>query len=180
MRRACANFVFLLLVAAELPLAAQIGGPGQYPGQYPPGQYPPGQYPGGGYPPGGGGGIPFPRRGKSKKTTEKDNPAPTKELEGMLRKLDDKLIVLEAPDSRILSIRRSNNTKFLKEDEPMKPGDLKPGDHLKVDATQDDSGYYYAVTVNFDKAGTPTERAKAAEPVELINTGGDDDRPVQR
>jgi hypothetical protein len=175
MRRAYAVFVCLLLGGAELPLAAQIG----YPGQYPPGRYPGGGYPPGTYPPGGGTGIPFPRGGKSKKT-DKDAPIPTKSIEGMLRKMDDKLLVLESPDSRIISIKRSSTTKFLKDGEAMKPGDLKPGDHLTVDVTEDDSGYYYAATVNFEKAGTAAERAKASEPVELIDTGSGDDRPVQR
>src|SRR6478672_7952847 len=109
MRRADAVFVCLLLCGAELPLAAQIGGPGQYPpGQYPPGQYPPGgRYPGGGYPPGGGTGIPMPGRGSKKTTKEKDQPVPTKEIEGMMRRLDDKLLVVEASDARIISIKRN-------------------------------------------------------------------------
>src|SRR5215831_11234900 len=121
MRRAYAVFVCLLFCGAELPLAAQIGYPGQYP---------PGRYPGGGYPPAGTGtGIPRPGRGKKSSSKDKDQPAPTKEIEGLLRRMDDKLIVLEAPDSRIIAIKRSPQTKFLKEDEPMKPADLKPGDH---------------------------------------------------
>src|SRR5689334_11482891 len=123
MRQAYAFFVCLLLFGAELPLAAQIGGPGQYP----PGQYPPGRYPGGGYPPAGGGGtgLPFPRRGNKSSSKDKDQPAPTKEVEGMLRRLDDKLIVLQASDMRIISIKRSAQTKFLKEEAAMKPADLK-------------------------------------------------------
>src|SRR4051794_41001459 len=129
MRRVHAFFVCLLFCGAEVPLAAQIGSPGQYP----PGQYPPGRYPGGTYPPGTGGGGGLPRLGRGKKSKEKDKePVVTKEIEGMLRKLDDKLIVLEASDSRIIAIKRNPQTKFLKEDEPMKPADLKPGDHLKV------------------------------------------------
>jgi hypothetical protein len=176
MRRAYAFFVFLLFCGAELPLAAQIG----YPGQYPPG----GRYPGGGYPPGGGAGtgIPMPRRGKKTTSKDKDQPAPTKEIEGMLRRMDDKLIVLEASDARIISIKRSSTTKFLKQDEAMKPADLKPGDHLKIDVTEDEQGFFYAVNVNFDKAGTAAERARAAEPVEVImpKSSDDDDRPVQK
>src|SRR5262245_13277764 len=179
MRRAYAFFVCLLLFGAELPLAAQIG----YPGQYPPG----GRGPGTGYPPiggtGTGGGIPSPRRGKKTSTKEKEQPTPTKEVEGLLRKMDDKLIVLEPSDSRIITVKRSGQTKFVNnDDEAMKPADLKPGDHLRVEATEDEQGYYYAVIVHFEKAGTTAERAKASEPVEVImpSSKDDDDRPVQK
>src|SRR5690242_12950078 len=113
MRRAHAFFVCLLFCGAEVPLAAQIGYPGQYP---------PGRYPGGTYPPGTGTGTGggLPRIGRGKKSKDKDKePVATKEIEGMLRKLDDKLIVLEASDSRIIAVKRSPQTKFLKEDEPM-------------------------------------------------------------
>jgi hypothetical protein len=95
--------------------------------------------------------------------------------------MDDSLIVLEASDSRIISIKRSNQTKFLKEEKEMKPADLNPGDHLRVEATEDDQGFLYAVNVNFDKAGTAEERARASEPVQVImpSSGSkDDDRPV--
>src|SRR5437016_3573792 len=99
MRQAYAFFVCLLFCAAELPIAAQIGYPGQYP---------PGRYPGGGYPPAGtGGGIPRPGRGKKSSSKDKEQPTPTKEIEGVLRRLDDKLIVMEASDSRIISVKRS-------------------------------------------------------------------------
>src|SRR6266536_2046791 len=152
MRRAY-GVVCLLLLGAELPLAAQIGYPGQYP---------PGRYPGGG--PGGG----MPRRGKKTTTSEKDNPIPSKEIEGMLRRLDDKLIVVQTRDARIVSIKRGDKTKFLKDDEPIKPATLKPGDHLRVEVTEDDSGYFYAVNVNLEKPGTAAERANASEPVEVI------------
>jgi hypothetical protein len=100
-----------------------------------------------------------------------------------MRRMDDKLIVVQPSDMRIIAIKRSSQTKFLKDDATMKPDDIKPGDHLRVECTEDDSGFFYAVNVNFDKAGTPEERARAAEPVEIIMPaeGKDsDDRPVQK
>jgi hypothetical protein len=173
MRRAYGVVVCLLMCAGELPLLAQIGGP-----------YPGGQYPGGGYPPGtrGPGGIPLPRR-KSKTTQEKDTPAPMKEVEGMLRKADSKSIVVEAPDSRLITIKRDAKTRFLKNGEDMQPGDLKPGDHLRIEVMEDDEGFYYAVNVNFEKAGTAEERANASQPVNVIvpsSKDSSDDRPVMR
>src|SRR5690349_2142413 len=138
MRRVYGILAGLLLLAAELPLAAQIGYPGQYP---------PGRYPGGGR---GGPGIGLPRRGKKTTTSEKENPTPSKEIEGMLRRLDDKLIVVQAPDARIVSIKRSDKTKFLKAEEAIKPATLNPGDHLRVEVTEDDAGFFYAVNVNLE------------------------------
>lgn len=183
MRRAYLIGVCLLLWGAEFPLSAQIGTPypgGPYPGgPYPGGPYPGGRYPGGGYPyPGGGTGIPMPGRGGKQKKSEKDV-VPTKEVEGMLRKLDAKKLVLETSDHRIISFTRGDKTKFLKEGEAMKPADLKPGDHLRIEASEDDQGNLYAQEVNFDKAGTAEERAAASEPVNVIDTGGDDSRPVE-
>ena len=161
----------LVLLGAEFPLAAQIG----YPGQYPPGRYP------------GGGGVPgigLPRRGKKTTTSQKDAPVPSKEIEGSLRRMDDKLIVVETPDARIVSIRRGDRTKFLKDEEPIKPAEIRPGDRLRVEVTEDDSGFFFAVNVNLEKAGTAEERARAAQPVEVImpeaKASDDPDRPVLR
>jgi hypothetical protein len=176
--------ILLPLLSGEIVMFAQIGGP--FPGGgYPPGGYPPGRYPGGGYPGGGypgGGGIPLP--GRKKKNPQKDDSQPLLSIAGMMRKLNDTQLVLEAEDTRIISLKRSEKTKFLKDGDPMKSSDLKPGDHLQIDATQDEQGYYSAVTVNFEKAGTPAERAAASQPVEVSTQsteGGDDDeRPRLR
>jgi len=42
---------------------------------------------------------------------------------------------------------------------------LKPGDHLIVECTQDQEGFFYAVNVLFQKEGTAAERADASRPV---------------
>jgi hypothetical protein len=177
MRRTFGIFVGLLFLAGEIPSFAQIGGPGQYPpGQYPPGRYPPGRYP-------GGGGVGIPGRGKQKKTKEKDTPEALKDVTGLLRKMDEALIVVEAPDARILSLKRSAKTKFFKNADPMKPSDLKAGDHLRIEASQDEEGFLYAANVILEKEGTAAERANASQPVEVImpaSSNNDDDRPVLR
>src|SRR5437660_1021841 len=96
-----------LFVAPDLPLTAQ----------YPPGGYPPG----GGYP-GSGVGLPrIPRIGKKKKTTAKDDEQQQlQDVSGMLRQMDAKTIVLEAQDTRILNLKRSDKIKFLKNGEDIK------------------------------------------------------------
>ena len=124
----------LVFMAADVAILAQIG--------YPGGQYPGGQYPGGRSP--GGGGIPFPGR-KKKTTSTKDNPdEQLTSITGKLRSLDEKQLVVEAQDTRIITLKRTARTKFTKDGAEMKPSDLKPGDHLRVEATQDSEGYFFA------------------------------------
>ena len=176
-----ALFGFVLL--SDLPVAAQYPGGGYPPGGYP-GQYP-GQYPPGGYPQGGGSPIPFPRRNKNK-NKDTDDETNLKQVTGVLRKLDGKSIVITADDSRNINFKRSDTTKFLKKGgDAMKPDKLKPGDHLMVEASQDDQGYMTAVRVNFEKEGTAEERAKASAdvPETLASSkspGDDEDRPHLR
>lgn len=165
----------VLFLTADLPLSAQ---------------YPPGPYPGGGYPPGacppgypcqtGGPGIPFPGRHKKKK----DDQEPLQTANGMLRQLNDKRIVVEAEDTRLLDFKRQDSTKFLKDGDPLKPDVLKPGDHLMIEYRQDDEGFMTAVNVTLEKEGTAAEREHASQPVDIIEpvsqSKSDDDRPVLR
>jgi hypothetical protein len=125
--------------------------------------------------------------GRKKKDTAKEDSQALQTVTGMLRKLDEKQIALEADDTRLISLKRTPKTKFLNKDgEDMKPSDLKPGDHLEIDATQNDDGYYTAVNVNFAKAGTTAERAAASREVEVSTRasdskdGDDDERPRLR
>jgi len=45
----------------------------------------------------------------------------------MLRALEDKQIIVEAQDTRIINIKRSAKTKFTKDGDDLKPDKLKPG-----------------------------------------------------
>ena len=179
--------VFSALLVGEIATFAQIG---QYPGgQYPGGQYPGGQYPGGRYPGGGRvpgiGGIPLPgRRGQKKTTSSKEAPQEQLiDITGMLRALEEKQVVVESQDSRIINLKRTPKTKFIKDGEDLKPSDLKAGDHLLIEATQDTEGFYFAVNVIFRRPGTEAERANAARQVTVStqasenNRDSDDERP---
>src|SRR3954464_2061790 len=101
-----------LSVAAAMALA-------QYPGQYPPGgqsppgqypqggQYPPGQYPPGEYPPNSGGGYPnsrfpfpvpemkLPKRGDKDKKAESEMKMSLASVDGSLRRLREKDLILQ-------------------------------------------------------------------------------------
>ena len=172
-------FVLLALLMGETATFAQIG-------QYPGGQYPGGQYPGGRTP--GIGGIPLPGRRQQKKTTTSKQDANEQfiDVTGMLRALEEKQVVVEADDSRIINLKRTSKTKFIKDGEDLKPSDLKPGDHLLIEAMQDTEGFFFAVNVILQKPGTEIERANASRQVTVSsqasenNKDSDDERPRLR
>jgi hypothetical protein len=106
---------------------------------------------------------------------------------GMLRRMDGKLLTLEADDHRIVRFQLSDNTKYKKGLKDLSPSEIKPGDHLLVESAQDDQGFFFALIVNFEKAGSEADRAAANRPDEILKLPGagasgtpDDDRPRQR
>jgi len=105
---------------------------------------------------------------------------------GMVRRMDDKLLVLEAEDHRIVRFQLSENTKYKKALKDLNPSEIRPGDHLLVESAQDDQGYQFALIVNFEKAGTDADRSAANVPDEILKPPGvasgtpDDDRPRQK
>ena len=122
---------FLLITALDFPLPAQY--PGGSPGGYPGGGYP---YPGGGYPTGPG--IPMPRRSKDKKTEEKSKQPQLQSLTGVLRRIDDSSVTIVAKDTRTITAKRSDDMKVFKKGRKASIASLTPGDHVRIDATQDD------------------------------------------
>jgi hypothetical protein len=157
--------VRLTLFVCALGLAAQA----QYPGQYPPGQYPPGgQYPGGRNPRYPGGGR-DPRQDQQQKAPPSkggrtaSNAASLVTSSGLFRAAAGNQFVVEPDDHRIITFRLSSKTTIQKDGKDVDLSAFAPGDHLTVDATRDDQGYFTATAVKFDKAGTPQERAEASE-----------------
>lgn len=180
------SWLALAILAAFLAAEALA----QYPGQYPPGGYPPGGgYPGGQYPQQQTGpGIPWPRKKKKTANGKDAEDANLQQIKGTLRQLNARTIVMTADDSRNIEFRYADTTKFLNKGEPMKSALLRPGDHIMIEANQDDEGYFYAVRVNFEKEGSMQDREKASVPVQVsIKTPppgqedrDDPDRPVMR
>ena len=178
-----------LLVAstflAPASVLGQIGYPGQYPGQYPTtGPYP-----------GAGGGIRLPggqRRGSSTTTTTKEEQARTSTISGMLRRISKSDLVVQAEDKRIVTVTLANTTKYANASgATAKSGDFSPGDHITVDATQDDNGYYHAKNVTLVKQGNAEDQIAASAPVDespiadgaknsSSSSGGDDGPPRLR
>ena len=147
--------------------------PGQYPdpNQYPPGQYPPNQYPArlpGGIPIG----IPVPQINLPKRKPKEDKKEDTSgvkitlaSVDGALRKLGEKDLLLETNPTRILKFRLLVKTQFKNsEGEPVRDSLLHPGDRLSIQVNADDAET--ALKVILLRAGSAPEREAAAKSVE--------------
>jgi hypothetical protein len=173
----------LVLLGASLASAQTY--PGQYPdpSQYPPGQYPPGQYPPGQYPARLPGGIPmsipfpdikFPHRKPKAEEKKPEVAAATANgdlkvnlatVEGTLRKLGEKDLLLQTTAARVLRFRLLTKTQFRNQEaEPMRDSLLHPGDRLTIHVNADDAET--ALRVVLVRPGTTAERESAAKPVE--------------
>ena len=166
----------ILLVCPLLACAQSY--PGQYPdpSQYPPGQYPPGQYPPGQYPARLPGGIPvnipFPEIKLPKRKAKPETATASGDLKinlatinGMLRKLGEKELMLETSATRVLRFRLLPKTQFRdQEAAPMRDSLLHPGDHLTVHVNADDPET--ALRVVLVRAGSTREREAGSQPVE--------------
>ena len=106
-------------------------------------------------------------------------------FEGMLRRIGTGTVVLTADDRRTISAVLAGSTKYTKATDdqpsaPAKPADFQPGDHVSVDATQDDKGDFHVVEMRRLKAGSEDEKTAALGPVDISPLGpglgaGDDD-----
>ena len=173
-----------LIAALAAGLIAQI----QFPGSG--GPFPGGG--GGGGPIGGGGG----RRGKNTSPTTptkgKKETVPVTTTTGMLRAVAGNQFVMEADDHRIISYKAGDKMTVVRDAKPVELTSFAIADHISVDSTADDMGYFTATGVTFNKAGTAAERQLAARTWDLPNLGpssvkaaakgGDDDdgRPTLR
>jgi hypothetical protein len=144
--------------------------PGQYPdpGQYPPGQYPPNQYPArlpGGIPIG----INVPQINLPKRKPKDDKKEDTSgvkitlaSVDGALRRLGEKDLILETSPTRILKFRLLVKTQFRNaEGEPVRDSLLHPGDRLSIQVNADDAET--ALKVILMRAGSAPEREAAAK-----------------
>jgi|GEM_PF-5122551 len=177
-------------------LSAQIG--------YPGGGYPGGGYPGGGGGPIGGGGPLGGGRGRGKTTDStpsnskgrKDKDAPVViTTTGILRVVAGNQFVLEADDHRIITYKAGDNMTVQKDGKPAELTSFATADHLSVDSTVDDTGFFTATGVTFTAPGTAREREEASRTWDLPNLSsgsakkaaankrsadGNDERPTLR
>ena len=187
----CVSSLFLIFLAhslATVNVAAQIRFPGQSP-------FPGGQSPSGGGNGNGGNGR---GTGSSRNPRGKKEAPPTITTTGMLRMVSGSQFVLEADDHRIITYKTSGRTKVEKDGKTIELKNLAVADHLTVDSTADEDGYFTATGVIFNLAGTAADREAAArtwdlptlslsKPVSTASgaprsngTREDDDRPILR
>ncbi len=151
---------------------------------------------GGGGPIGGGRG-----RGKTSDSTpskskgRKDNAPPVITTTGILRLVAGNQFVLEGDDHRIITYKAGDNMTVQKASKPVELSTFSVADHLSVDSTMDDMGYFTATGVTFNTPGTAREREEASRTWDLPRLGtsgakrgaegkrsadGDDERPTLR
>jgi hypothetical protein len=73
---------------------------------------------------------------------------------GKLKQLTNKEIVIENQANQIVSIRRSHRTKFLRNDEPIRPTDIDLDTPITVEATEESSLSLVALNVSVDTSAT--------------------------
>lgn len=73
---------------------------------------------------------------------------------GKLKQLTNKEIVIENQADQIVSIRRSHRTKFLRNDERIRPTDIDLDTPVTVEATEDSSVSLVALNVSVDTSAT--------------------------
>ena len=66
---------------------------------------------------------------------------------GKIEKIDEKSIVIQAEDGRTIQFQRSKDTRFYKESKEIPASELKAGDRVTVEATEDQRGRLYARSV---------------------------------
>ena len=78
----------------------------------------------------------------------------------------------QTEDNRIVTFSLERRTKYYgSSGGSARVNDFQPGDHIEVDATQDNGNYYHAVKVSLLRAGTPDERTEASKPIDGSSSG---------
>jgi hypothetical protein len=108
--------------------------------------------------------IHFPKR-KPKADSPNSSKITVASVEGTLRKLEEKDLLLQTSSSRVLKFRLIAKTEFLgKDSKPIRDSLLHPGDRLTVNANPDDPET--ALQVVLSRSGSKSERETAESPVE--------------
>ena len=83
-------------------------------------------------------------------------------ITGVVAASEDKSLVVNAADHRILTFKITRETK--------KPANLELGDHVRVEATQDQEAFLTATSVAIDKGTTAKEAEQSDGPPKLTRT----------
>jgi hypothetical protein len=85
---------------------------------------------------------------------------PMANFAGVLKQIDKKGIVIELGDNRVLEFARNAKTRFVE----VKEAELKPGDHISVEALQDAAGFLTAVNVRLEAHAEGRDEAPKPAP----------------
>ncbi len=138
---------------------------------------------------------------QGKRTDSRNNAIGGTTTEGKVRRVSSNQLVIEPDDHRIIWYRVNTRTVSQKDGKDAEVTTFVPGDRVSVDATEDDQGYFTAVEVRWESAGSAADRASARETWDLptaaaaapasssssstasrrgSSSGDDDERPVLR
>ncbi|MEQ1884288.1 MAG: hypothetical protein ABL967_04450 [Bryobacteraceae bacterium] len=110
----------------------------------------------------------------------------------MLRTVAGDQLVLEADDHRIITYSAADKMKVEKDGAAVELTSFSAGDHITVDSTADENGFFTAVAVTFNSAGNAADRTAATRTWDLpdlrpkakqsgsVTRDPGDDRPVLR
>lgn len=115
----------------------------------------------------------------------------------MVRRVSGNQLVIQADDFRVVWFRITSQTTADKNGSKVDVGSFLQGDRISVDGREDQDGNLTAVSVSWQRAGTPSERAAAREtwdmpgiasamdpvgerPRSAASNVDDDDRPILR
>ncbi|HLH39195.1 MAG TPA: hypothetical protein VKX39_08615 [Bryobacteraceae bacterium] len=90
----------------------------------------------------------------------------------MLRIAAGRQFVIESDDHRIITYKIGPNMSVEKDGKSAEISKFVPGDHVIVDATEDEQGYYTASAVRFDHAASEADAAHAAQTWDLPKLAG--------
>ncbi len=106
---------------------------------------------------------------------------PAETLTGMLRRVSPTELVIEANEKGIITISLAPSTRYYRPaSSPGKSADFQPGDRVSVEYTQDDRSYYHASKVAMIKAGTPSDRTRALQGLNVSVLAGTARPPVAK
>ncbi len=69
---------------------------------------------------------------------------------GKLKSLDKKEVVIQTEEDQTVSMHVTGKSKFLKNDQPVKPSQIAPGTPISIDATEDTDLSILALSVVVD------------------------------
>lgn len=119
-------------------------------------------YPGGGYP----GSRRYPQQNPNANPNANEQPS-NASMTGILRKIEDKDVIIEGDDQAITTIAVTGSTKFRDTTgKSTNVGDFQPGDHVRIDTKQEHNNAnlaYRALTISMVREGTMDEHAAASQ-----------------